>query len=158
MALELALTSASDHPWQPDAALLETAAAAALAGAERDVEARDVELAIRLVDEAESAALNGEYRDKPYATNVLSFPQDVELPGHWLLGDLVICMPVIAREAREQGKSETAHITHMVVHGVLHLLGFDHIGEDEAVIMEALETRVMASLGYDDPYRERPAD
>ena len=151
MDIELALDCAPGiHA--PDTDMLERAAAAALRGAScrEDVA---YELAVRLVDEAESAQLNGDYRDKPYATNVLSFPAGAELPGLTVLGDLVICMPVIAREAKEQGKSDAAHLSHMVVHGVLHLLGYDHIGDDEAETMEAIERDVMAELGHDDPYR-----
>ncbi|WP_423821333.1 rRNA maturation RNase YbeY [Salinisphaera sp. SPP-AMP-43] len=117
-----------------------------------DAQTDMVSLDVRIVDEAESADLNGRYRDKPYATNVLSFPADARLPGFRALGDLVICRPVIVAEANDQGKSLDAHFTHMVVHGSLHLLGFDHIGDDEAEIMEAAERRVMARLGYADPY------
>ncbi|WP_295363685.1 rRNA maturation RNase YbeY, partial [Arenimonas sp.] len=98
---------------------------------------RKADLAIRLVDEKEGRALNHHYRGKDYATNVLSFPADlpdgVDLP---LLGDLVICAPVVAREAREQGKDLAAHYAHLTVHGVLHLLGLDHEDEREAEAME----------------------
>jgi probable rRNA maturation factor len=134
------------------------AAAGVLAAAAADDAHTTVELCVRLVDESESARLNGLYRSQSYATNVLSFPAGAVLPGWRMLGDLVICMPVVAREAASQGKSLEAHLLHMIVHGTLHLLGFDHIGDDEATIMEALETRVMASLGHDDPYRERAFD
>ncbi|GAB3680294.1 rRNA maturation RNase YbeY [Salinisphaera aquimarina] len=155
MSLELALESAQRVPTAVDEAALERAAAAAVA-ATGTVEAdTDVELAVRLVDEEESAQLNGRYRDKPHATNVLSFPAGVELPGLMVLGDLVICMPVVEREAEAQGKTREAHLTHMVVHGVLHLLGYDHIGDDEADTMEGLERRIMDGLGYADPYAER---
>ncbi|KEZ78434.1 rRNA maturation RNase YbeY [Salinisphaera hydrothermalis] len=122
------------------------------AGIER--ESDDVSVDVRLVDEAESADLNGRFRDKPYATNVLSFPADARLPGFFALGDLVICMPVVEKEAAVQGKTVVAHLLHMVVHGGFHLLGFDHIGDDEAEIMEAAERRVMARLGYADPYAQ----
>ncbi|MES1954667.1 rRNA maturation RNase YbeY [Salinisphaera hydrothermalis] len=122
------------------------------AGIER--ESDDVSVDVRLVDEAESADLNGRFRDKPYATNVLSFPADARLPGFFALGDLVICMPVVEKEAAAQGKTVAAHLLHMVVHGGFHLLGFDHIGDDEAEIMEAAERRVMARLGYADPYAQ----
>lgn len=107
---------------------------------------------IRLADEAESADLNARFRDRAYPTNVLSFPADARLPGFRALGDLVICMPVVRSEAQTQGKSLQAHLAHMVVHGCFHLLGYDHISDDEAAIMEAAECRVMARLGYDDPY------
>ncbi|HET7313200.1 rRNA maturation RNase YbeY [Salinisphaera sp.] len=121
---------------------------------EAGVERRDDEISVdvRLVDEAESADLNGRFRNKPYATNVLSFSAGARLPGFFALGDLVICIPVVASQAAEQGKTVDAHLLHMVVHGGFHLLGFDHIGDDEAEIMEAAERRVMARLGQDDPY------
>lgn len=151
MNIEFALECAPGID-SPDDRMLERSAVAALQGAGCSDEPV-YELAVRLIDEAESAQLNGDYRDKPYATNVLSFPAGAELPGLTVLGDLAICMPVIEREAREQHKTCDAHLCHMVVHGVLHLLGYDHIGDDEAETMEALERDVMADLGHDDPYR-----
>lgn len=112
------------------------------------------ELAIRLVDGDEGRTLNRDYRGKDYATNVLSFPADLppelKLP---LLGDLAICAPVVTREASEQGKLARDHWAHMTIHGVLHLLGYDHIDDRDAETMEALETRVLAGLGMADPYR-----
>ncbi|MGH8372392.1 MAG: rRNA maturation RNase YbeY [Gammaproteobacteria bacterium] len=114
------------------------------------------EVSIRIVDEEEGAALNRTWRNKDYATNVLSFP--AELPPEIkssLLGDLVICASVVAREAAEQGKRPEAHWAHLVVHGTLHLLGFDHTAEAEAEQMEDLETVILAGLDYPDPYRER---
>ncbi len=114
---------------------------------------RRADLAIRLVDEKEGRSLNRHYRGKDYATNVLSFPADlpegVKLP---LLGDLVICAPVVAREAAEQGKPLAAHYAHLTVHGVLHLLGLDHEDEREAEAMEQIEREVLAALGFPDPY------
>lgn len=111
------------------------------------------EVTIRLVDEAESHELNLTYRGKDKPTNVLSFPFEappgIELP---LLGDLIICRQVVEQEAAEQGKSPEAHWAHMVVHGTLHLLGYDHIEDEEAEEMEALETEIMLALGYPDPY------
>ena len=111
------------------------------------------EITIRIVDEAESHDLNLTYRGKDKPTNVLSFPfecpDEVELP---LLGDLVICRQVVEREATEQGKPLEAHWAHMVVHGCLHLLGYDHIEDDEAEEMESLETEIMLSLDFADPY------
>ncbi|MFZ7143390.1 rRNA maturation RNase YbeY [Avibacterium avium] len=111
------------------------------------------EITIRVVDEAESQSLNATYRGKDYPTNVLSFPfecpEEVELP---LLGDLVICRQVVEREAQEQGKPLMAHWAHMVVHGCLHLLGYDHIEDAEAEEMESLETEIMQDLGFADPY------
>ena len=113
----------------------------------------EVEMTVRIVDEAESHALNLNYRGKDRPTNVLSFPfecpDEVELP---LLGDLVICRQVVEREAQEQDKSVMAHWAHMVVHGSLHLLGYDHIEDDEAEEMESLETQIMTGLGFVDPY------
>ena len=111
------------------------------------------DLAIRLVDAKEGRALNRHYRGKDYATNVLSFP--VELPEGVtlpLLGDLVICAPVVAKEALEQGKPLAAHYAHLTVHGVLHLLGLDHEDEREAEAMEQLERDILAELGLPDPY------
>ncbi|EIJ67774.1 rRNA maturation RNase YbeY [Pasteurella bettyae] len=111
------------------------------------------EITIRIVDEAESHDLNLTYRGKDRPTNVLSFPfecpEEVELP---LLGDLVICRQVVEREASEQGKPLLAHWAHMVVHGSLHLLGYDHIEDAEAEEMESLETEIMTRLGFEDPY------
>ena len=113
----------------------------------------EVEMTVRIVDEAESHALNLNYRGKDRPTNVLSFPfecpDEVELP---LLGDLVICRQVVEREAQEQDKPVMAHWAHMVVHGSLHLLGYDHIEDDEAEEMESLETQIMTGLGFADPY------
>ena len=113
----------------------------------------EMEMTVRIVDEAESHALNLNYRGKDRPTNVLSFPfecpDEVELP---LLGDLVICRQVVEREAQEQDKPVIAHWAHMVVHGSLHLLGYDHIEDDEAEEMESLETQIMTGLGFADPY------
>ena len=116
---------------------------------------RQADLAVRLVDNKEGRALNRHYRGKDYATNVLSFPADlpegVKLP---LLGDLVICVPVVVREAREQGKRLNDHYAHLTVHGALHLLGWDHEDEREAECMEQLEREILAALGIADPYLE----
>ena len=113
----------------------------------------EVEMTVRIVDEAESHALNLNYRGKDRPTNVLSFPfecpDEVELP---LLGDLVICRQVVEREAQEQDKPLMAHWAHMVVHGSLHLLGYDHIEDNEAEEMESLEAQIMTGLGFADPY------
>lgn len=123
-------------------------ARAALAG-----EREHSELSIRVVGAEEGKALNLEYRGKDYPTNVLSFPAEipayVELP---LLGDIVICAPVVAAEAAGQGKSMDAHWAHLVVHGVLHLLGYDHTEDSEAELMEARERAVLEGLGFTDPY------
>ncbi len=114
-------------------------------------------LSLRWVDEAESAALNQQYRAKPGATNVLAFPAP-QLPGlptgeMDYLGDLVVCVPVLLREADEQVKSPSAHAAHLLVHGCLHLAGYQHDTADQAAAMEELEIRLLAQLGYTDPYQ-----
>jgi probable rRNA maturation factor len=116
----------------------------------------DSELTIRLVDESEARELNHTWRGKDYATNVLSFPADVpdgllDIP---LLGDMVICNAVVEREAAEQGKDLAAHWAHLVIHGCLHLLGYDHIDDAEALEMEDLERKLLAELSYPDPYAD----
>ena len=136
----------------PAAASFRKWAVAALAGRFREVDG-----AIRIVDSREGRSLNRHYRGKDYATNVLSFPAELPegLPEEFhmpLLGDLVICAPVVAREAREQGKLPAAHYAHLTVHGLLHLLGCDHEDEREAEAMERLEREILAGLGFDDPY------
>lgn len=149
MTIEVDIQRASEAPDQPDDDSLIRWAALAL----RDKP--DHELTIRLVDANESQALNSEYRHKDYPTNVLSFPADLppelNIP---LLGDLVICVPVVNREAAEQGKPREAHWAHMVIHGCLHLLGHDHIEDAEAEAMEQLERQLLAELGIADPYLE----
>jgi len=104
-------------------------------------------ICIRIVNKKESGMLNKTWRGKDGATNVLSFP--IESP---LLGDLVICAPVVKQEAAQQGKSSKAHWAHMVVHGTLHLLDFDHIKNKDAIKMEALEIKILYQLGFDNPY------
>lgn len=106
------------------------------------------ELTIRIVSDRESRTLNHQYRGKDKPTNVLSFQGDAGV-----LGDLVICAPVVQREAAEQGKSLRAHWAHMVVHGCLHLQGYDHESDADAQKMEAREIRILSSLGFDDPYQ-----
>jgi len=112
-----------------------------------------VEMTIRLVDEAEATQLNETWRGGVGPTNVLSFPFEcppgVNMP---LLGDIIICVPLVAHEATEQNKSLSAHWTHLVIHGTLHLLGYDHIAESQAQIMENLEIRILHDLGYPNPY------
>ncbi|AQA17880.1 rRNA maturation RNase YbeY [Halioglobus japonicus] len=114
----------------------------------------DTEVSVRLVDEDEMAELNHTWRGKSGPTNVLSFPSDLppelELP---LLGDIVVCTQVVIREASEQHKTLEAHWAHMLVHGTLHLLGYDHIEDEEAQAMEVLETRILTELNYPCPYR-----
>jgi probable rRNA maturation factor len=125
---------------------------------------KEIELTIRVVGAAESRRLNRTWRSKDKPTNVLSFPAATLSPGATgepprfpakefsELGDLAICAPVVAREAREQGKTLQAHWAHMVVHGVLHLLGYDHETDRDAEVMEARETKILAQFGYHDPY------
>jgi probable rRNA maturation factor len=112
-----------------------------------------VELVVRIVDEAESGQLNRDYRGKEGPTNVLSFPFEAppEVPSP-LLGDLVICAPVVAREAAQQGKAPQAHWAHMVIHGVLHLLGYDHMTDEEAQLMEDRECELLHRLHFPNPY------
>ncbi|MCY6395180.1 rRNA maturation RNase YbeY [Actinobacillus pleuropneumoniae] len=113
----------------------------------------ETEITIRIVDEAESHELNLTYRGKDKSTNVLSFPfevpEGIELP---LLGDLIICRQVVEKEAQEQQISLESHWAHLAIHGTLHLLGYDHIEDVEAEEMEGLETEIMQSLGFEDPY------
>lgn len=111
----------------------------------------ETSLAIRIVDEEEGRQLNASYRGKDYATNVLTFPL-TEQP--LLMGDIVICAPVVAREAMEQGKPLVAHYAHMTVHGVLHLHGYDHEIDAQADLMEAMEVAALHKLGFANPYAE----
>ena len=118
---------------------------------------RDAEVSVRLVTEEEMTRLNHQYRGHDSSTNVLSFPADLPADvDHPLLGDIVICTAVVAREAAELGKSEQQHWAHMLVHGSLHLLGYDHIEAPEAELMESLETTILQSLGYPCPYSVKP--
>jgi probable rRNA maturation factor len=114
-----------------------------------------VQVSLRIVGSAESRKLNRDWRDEDHATNILSFPAgempelDGEVPT---LGDLVICLPVVKREAVQQGKKPDAHWAHLMIHGVLHLLGYDHENERDAVLMEACEMAILDSLGFANPY------
>ena len=118
-------------------------------------ELNQAEVSVYIVDEAESQALNTQYRGKNMPTNVLAFPADIpDEVGVPLLGDLVVCAPIVAREAQEQGKTLEAHWAHMLIHGTLHLLGYDHIEDDEADVMETLETRLITQLNFPAPYTE----
>jgi probable rRNA maturation factor len=149
--LDLTLQQASKAESVPARAQIKRWAQAALQPG-----VQNAEITFRVVDADEGQQLNREYRGKDYATNVLTFTFDDEMPaipGLPLLGDIVLCAPVVEREAQEQGISQEAHYCHLVVHGVLHLQGFDHIEDAEAEEMEALESQIVMALGYDDPYR-----
>ncbi len=147
MKAKLALTIqfASEQADLPDRADFRRWAKAALV--------TDVAATLRVVDEPEGLRLNQDYRDKPYATNVLTFAYGSESEVAPMTGDMVICSAVVEREAKEQGKLLEAHYAHLTVHGMLHLQGYDHEVDEEAVAMEAVETFIMAQLGYPDPYR-----
>ncbi|MBT8056575.1 MAG: rRNA maturation RNase YbeY [Gammaproteobacteria bacterium] len=147
MAIEVDLQFAGEWPGVPGEEDFRRWIVAALDDRE------DAELTVRVVGRAESRRLNRTYRQKDQETNVLSFPadlpEDVDLP---LLGDIVVCAPLVAEEAAEQGKLVSAHWAHLTIHGVLHLLGHDHQVVDEAEQMEALEISLLSSLGIADPY------
>lgn len=120
---------------------------------------RDTEIVVRIVDEQESAGLNEQYRQKQGPTNILSFPfelpeaiQGLEEIGLNLLGDLVVCAPVLEREAMDQHKPLTDHWAHIIIHGVLHLLGYDHINDIDAEVMESKEISVLNKLNIKNPY------
>jgi probable rRNA maturation factor len=144
MTLEVVLRYRTRRPWAPAPGTLRRWARLA-AGRRRGV------LGIRVVDSREARGLNERWRRRAHATNVLSFPAAPELVGRQL-GDIVVCAPVVAREAREQGKELAAHWAHMVVHGTLHLLGFDHERAADARRMEGRERALLARLGFADPY------
>ena len=145
--MELEIQREIDDPSVPDDLRIEAWVRQALAGETAAI------LNIRVVDQAEGWALNRQWRGKDHATNVLSFPADVpSLDGLRVLGDVVLCAPVIVRESVEQGKSPEAHWAHLVIHGVLHLLGFDHTDGPGAERMEAREAELLASLGFPNPY------
>ena len=145
--LELDLQLAGDFESVPEAGEFRQWVATALGDHGK------TELTIRVVGTEESRELNRSFRGKDRATNVLSFPAELP-PGIAvpLLGDIVICAPLVAQEAQAQGKPLQAHWAHLTVHGVLHLLGHDHQQDDEAAIMESLEIRLLASLGFENPY------
>ncbi|UQB41597.1 rRNA maturation RNase YbeY [Thiomicrospira microaerophila] len=123
-----------------------------------DLAETDIEITLRIVDNEESQQLNRDYRGMDKPTNVLSFefdmPFELDVDEPLYLGDLVVCAPVVAQEAKDQGKSLEAHWAHMLVHGCLHLQGFDHIDDREAEQMEALEQQIMQRLGFDNPYND----
>lgn len=144
---------ASEHPGIPADARLVRWAETGWTGDDES------EVTLRIVDEAESRALNLQFRHKDKPTNVLSFPFEapagITVP---LAGDIVICAPVVAHEAAEQGKAPAAHWAHMVIHGMLHLQGYDHINDQDADEMEALEVRLLATLGFGNPYETGEAE
>jgi probable rRNA maturation factor len=148
MAIILDIQSASSSEDAPDEQSMKRWVSAALVS-----KTGDTELSIRIVDERESQELNQTYRGSSGPTNVLSFPFDTEIPEPLpLIGDVVICAPVVAREAEQQNKELKAHWAHMIVHGVLHLQGYDHENDTDAAIMETLETEILQKLGFPPPY------
>jgi len=148
MAITAHIENASGVEEIPDPTTMRSWIAAALNRSNSDVE-----LSVRIVDTNEITTLNSQYRAKNKPTNVLSFPADLpeelDLP---LLGDIAICAQVVEQEARDQGKSSAAHWAHMLVHGTLHLLGYDHIDDSDALEMESLETNIITGLGFPPPY------
>ena len=146
MTLEVVLRYRTRRPWAPGPRTLRRWAQLAAGG-------RRGELGIRVVGSREGRALNERWRRRAHATNVLSFPAAPELGGRQI-GDIVVCAPVVAREAREQKKPLLAHYAHLTVHGTLHLLGWDHEDAREAEAMEQLEREILAEMGIEDPYAE----
>lgn len=123
----------------------------------KNLQLNQVEITIRLVDTKEMSELNSQYRKKTGPTNVLSFPSEIpkeiiEQMEYVLLGDIIICPAVLDKEAHEQEKTIKAHWAHIVIHGILHLLGYDHIKEDEEKIMQALEIELLKKINFDNPY------
>jgi probable rRNA maturation factor len=149
MRLQLSIQKETRARGVPRAASFDHWARAALTGSGPGTAA----VTVRLVEGRESAALNRRYRKKAGPTNVLSFTYELPRGSRGLLGDLVICAPLVAREAAAQGKARRAHWAHMIVHGIMHLRGFDHIDPREAGAMEAAESRILKHLGFPDPYR-----
>jgi len=146
LIVDIQMASASEEA--PDPQSIERWIGAAI-GDQRE----STELSVRIVDADEGQALNEQFRGSTGATNVLSFPFENESPEPLpLIGDIVICAPVVAKEAREQNKALNAHWAHMMIHGVLHLLGYDHQNENDANLMESLETEIMQGLGFPPPY------
>ena len=146
LIVDIQMASASEEA--PDPQSIERWVGAAI-GNQRE----STELSVRIVDAEEGQALNEQFRGSTGATNVLSFPFENESPEPLpLIGDIVICAPVVAKEAREQHKTLNAHWAHMMIHGVLHLLGYDHQNENDANLMESLETEIMQGLGFPPPY------
>ncbi|KQN73611.1 rRNA maturation RNase YbeY [Devosia sp. Leaf64] len=152
--LEIAvIRNVDDWPEHFDA-LAERAILAALEGAKPKIKGA-AEISVLLTDDEEQRELNAQYRGKDSSTNVLSFPQIEPFgPVFGILGDITLARETLIREAEEQGTSLEDHFTHLVVHGFLHILGYDHLEEDEALKMEGLETQILAGLGIADPYAD----
>lgn len=149
---DIELQNASDAEYIPELVQFTQWVNAVLDNVDYPAQTKTVELSVRVVDLAESQRLNHQYRNKNKPTNVLSFPlADENLPVV-MLGDLVICASIVEQEAQQQSKELEAHWAHMVIHGVLHLLGYDHEVQDQAEQMEGLEVRIMQGLGFVDPY------
>jgi len=149
---------ASDVESVPDDVAIAGWLELAVASAGKASGTQKFEISVRIVDEGEGRELNHRFRQQDKVTNVLSFPAEcVALPKELpcLLGDIVVCGPVVEREAIEQGKDVRSHWAHLLVHGALHLLGFDHESENEAEVMEAIERKILAASGIDDPYAVR---
>lgn len=152
--LEIAVIRNADGWSDHFDAIAEKAVLAALAGARPKIKGA-AEISVLLTDDAEQRELNAQWRGKDSATNVLSFPQiDPFAPVMGLLGDITLARETLEREAAELDKSLEDHFTHLMVHGFLHILGYDHLDEAEALQMEGLETQILAGLGIDDPYAE----
>ena len=146
LIVDIQMASASEEA--PDPQSIERWVSAAI-GNQRE----STELSIRIVDVDEGQILNEQFRGSTGATNVLSFPFENESPEPLpLIGDIIICAPVVLKEASEQNKTLNAHWAHMIIHGVLHLLGYDHQNENDANLMESLETEIMQGLGFPPPY------
>jgi len=156
MTIQVDIDVASSSVRLPSSGQIEQWISAALVDAP-DFDHSNAEVSVYIVDEDESQELNLHFRQKDSPTNVLSFPADIppelDIP---LLGDLVVCAPVVEREAEEQTKTLDAHWAHMLVHGTLHLLGYDHINEADAEEMEQLETQILQRLGFPAPYETEP--
>ena|SRR3990167_425117 len=153
MHIRIELQSTSAVKNVPSLSQLEQWVACVLSKVPKTVDPDITELTIRIVDEAESATLNETYRHKKGPTNILSFSDD-PIPGFLStsLGDLIICAPLVEKEALEQDKLPEAHWAHLLIHGVLHLLAYDHTERKEAEVMESLEVSCLHELGYDNPY------
>lgn len=156
MTIQVDIDVASSNVRLPSTGQMEQWVSAALIDAP-DFDHSNAEVSVYIVDEDESQELNLRFRQKDKPTNVLSFPADIppelDIP---LLGDLVVCAPVVEREAEEQTKTLDAHWAHMLVHGTLHLLGYDHINDADAEEMEQLETQILQRLGFPAPYETEP--